>query len=75
MSSGVWNSVNQLSMVLLTSLDIYLMNVLIGAKAAGEYSMAKTLPNFIQSFVGVMVSVFIPQFTILYAQRKKEGSS
>lgn len=66
---------NQLSMVLLTSLDIYLMNVLIGAKAAGEYSMAKTLPNFIQSFVGVMVSVFIPQFTILYAQRKKEGSS
>lgn len=63
---------NQLSMVLLTSLDIYLMNVLIGAKAAGEYSMAKTLPNFIQSFVGVMVSVFIPQFTILYAQRKKK---
>lgn len=73
LSSGVWNSVNQLSMVLLTSLDIYLMNVLVGAKAAGEYSMAKTLPNFIQSFVGVMVSVFIPQFTILYAQKKKRA--
>lgn len=72
LSSGVWNSVNQLSIVLLTSLDIYLMNVLIGAKAAGEYSMAKTLPNFIQSFVGVMVSVFVPQFTILYAQKKKK---
>lgn len=72
LSSGVWNSVNQLSIVLLTSLDIYLMNVLISAKAAGEYSMAKTLPNFIQSFVGVMVSVFVPQFTILYAQKKKK---
>lgn len=71
LSSGVWNSVNQLSLVLLTSLDIYLMNVLIGATAAGEYSVAKTLPNFIQSFVGTMVSVFVPQFTILYAQKKK----
>lgn len=72
LSSGIWNSVNQLSIALLTSLDIYLMNVLISAQAAGEYSIVKLLPNFIQSFVGVMVSVFIPEFTMLYAQRKKK---
>lgn len=73
LSSGVWNSVNQLSLVLLTSLDIYLMNILVSPKAAGIYSIAKTLPSFIQSLVGVLVSVFVPQFTILYAKKEKNA--
>ncbi|RGP01735.1 lipopolysaccharide biosynthesis protein [Bifidobacterium pseudocatenulatum] len=72
LSSGIWNSVNQLSVVLLTTLDIYLVNIFIGAQAAGQYSLAKTLPNFLQSFVGTLVSVFIPEFTILYAQHRKK---
>ena len=71
LSSGVWNSVNQLSVVLLTTLDIYLANVFIGAQASGEYSIVKTVPNFIQSLVGVLVGVFIPQFTIHYARKEK----
>ncbi|WP_204468553.1 lipopolysaccharide biosynthesis protein [Bifidobacterium pullorum] len=71
LSAGVWNSVNQLSMVLLTTLDIYLANIFIGAQASGEYSLVKTVPNFIQSLVGVLVGVFIPQFTISYAKRQK----
>lgn len=70
-SSGVWNSVNELSMVLLTTLDLLLMNVFVGAQASGEYSLVKMLPTFIQSIVAVLVSVFIPQFTIYYA--KKQG--
>ena len=72
LSAGVWNSVNQLSMVLLTTLDIYLANVFVGAQASGEYSIVKTVPNFIQSLVGVLVGVFIPQFTISYAKRQKK---
>jgi len=72
LSSGVWNSINQLSTVLLTSLDLYLANIFISAQASGEYSLVKTVPNFIQSLVGVLVGVFIPQFTILYARKKKE---
>lgn len=71
LSSGVWNSVNQLSMVLLTTLDLYLANKLIGAEEGGLYSIAKTLPNLIQNIVSVLVGVFVPQFTILYAQHKK----
>lgn len=72
LSSGVWNSVNQLSMVLLTTLDIYLANIFINAQASGEYAIVKTVPNFIQSLVGVLVGVFIPQFTISYAKRQKK---
>lgn len=71
LSSGVWNSVNELSIVLLTTLDLLLMNMFVGAQAAGEYSLVKTLPTFIQQIVGVMVSVFIPQFTIYYAKRQQ----
>ncbi len=72
LSSGVWNSVNQLSIVLLTGLDLLIANMFIGVTAAGEYSIVKTVPNFIQQLVGMLVGVFIPQFTILYAQKKHE---
>lgn len=72
LSSGIWNSINQLSVVLLTTLDLYLANMMISAEASGLYSIAKTMPNFIQNIVGVMVGVFVPQFTILYAQGKKQ---
>lgn len=72
LSSGVWNSINQLSVVLLTTLDLYLANMMISAEASGLYSIAKTIPNFIQNIVSVMVGVFVPQFTILYAQGKMQ---
>lgn len=72
LSSGVWNSVNQLSLVLLTGLDLLIANIFVGAAASGEYSIVKTIPNFIQQLVGMLVGVFVPQFTILYAQKKHE---
>lgn len=71
LSSGVWNSVNQLSLVLLTNLDLLICNILIGASATGEYALVKTVPLFIQSLVGMLVGVFVPEFMILYAQHKK----
>jgi len=72
LTSGIWNSVNQLSLVLLTGLDLLIANIFVGATAAGEYSIVKTIPNFIQQLVGMLVGVFVPQFTILYAQKKHE---
>lgn len=72
LSSGIWNSVNQLSTTLLTTLDLLLANMLIGSSQSGIYSVAKTVPNFIQSIVSVLVSVFVPQFLILYARKEKE---
>ena len=72
LSSGIWNSVNQLSMVLLTGLDLLISNMFVGVSAAGEYSIVKTVPNFIQQLVGVLVGIFVPQFTILYAKKKHQ---
>ncbi|CUO77086.1 MATE family efflux transporter [Eubacterium sp. am_0171] len=72
---GVWNSINQLSVVLLTSLDLLIANVCLGATAGGQFSIAKNIPTLIQSLVGVLVSIFIPEFTILYAKNEKEKLS
>lgn len=72
LSSGIWNSVNQLSVVLLTTLDLFLANLLAGADASGEYAIVKTIPNLIQSIVSTLVGVFVPQFTILYAKNKQK---
>ena len=72
LAAGIWNSINQLSTVLLTSLDILLANLFVGATASGQYAIAKIVPNFIQSLVAVLTSAFIPDITILYAERKRE---
>lgn len=69
-SSGIWNSFNQLSVVLMTQLDLLITNIFISASATGDYSVAKTIPILVQSFIGSIAAVFMPQFTILYAQNK-----
>lgn len=71
-SSGIWNSINQLSSVLLNTLDIMIANIFIDAVASGEYAIVKTIPNFIQSFVAMITMIFVPQFTILYAQKNEK---
>lgn len=72
LSSGIWNSINQLSSVLLSTLDLVLANVLVGAEESGVYAIAKTVPSFLQSLIAVVVAVFVPQFTILYAKKQKK---
>lgn len=72
LSSGIWNSVNELSTVLLTTLDLLLANLLAGSIASGSYSVAKTVPNFVQSIISVLVAVFVPQLTIYFAQKKQK---
>ena len=73
MGSSIWNSVDQLSFLLLSQLDLLISNIFIGVVAAADYSIAKMMPMLIQSLVSVLVGVFIPQFTILYAQEKGDA--
>lgn len=68
--SGIWNSVNQLSNLLLYQLDLLITNIFIGAAATGEYSLAKMMPTLILSFLASLSGSFYPKFNILYAQDK-----
>ena len=70
-SSGLWNSVNQLSNLLLNQLDLLIANVFIGAAAMGDYAVVKIFPNLIYSLLGTLSGTFTPHFNILYAKEKR----
>lgn len=72
LSTGVWNSLNQLSSTLLTGLDLLLANMFLGAVQSGEYALVKTVPNFILQLVIMVLSAFVPEFNILYAKNRKK---
>ncbi len=71
-SSGIWNSVNQLSNVLLTQLDLLISNIFISASITGDYALVKVIPNFMYSFLAVLSGSFTASFNILYAKGEFE---
>ena len=68
--SGIWNSINQLSNVLLQQFDLLITNIFIGVAATGDYSIAKTAPTLILNFLAMLSGTFAPHFNILYAKGK-----
>lgn len=66
--SSAWNSLDRLSFLLITQLDLLITNILIGVSDTADYSIAKMIPSIVQSFIVVMVGVFMPHFTVLYAK-------
>lgn len=71
--SGVWNSVNQLSNVLLQQLDLLIANVFISAAATGDLSIAKTAPMLILNLLAMLSGSFLPHFNILYAKGEQKS--
>lgn len=69
-TSGIWNSINSLSRILLTGLDLLIANLLVSPYSMGLLSIAKTIPTAIESLLATIGNVFTPQFTILYSQNK-----
>lgn len=70
--SGIWNSVNQLSNILLHHVDLFITNIFIGAAATGDYSLVKTAPTLILNFLAVLSGTFVSKFNILFAQNKMQ---
>lgn len=70
--SGIWNSVNQLSNVLLTHIDLLITNIFISAAATGDFALVKMAPNLIYTLLALLSGSFIPNFNILYAKKKTE---
>lgn len=66
--SGMWNSVNQLSNVLLQQVDLLIANIFIGASVTGDLSIAKTAPILILNLLGILSGSFLPHFNILFAK-------
>lgn len=73
LSSGIWNSITQLSQILTSGLDLLITNIFIGPTMMGYLSVAKTLPNVIFSFNSTIANVFSPNLMQLYAKGDSQG--
>ena len=71
-SSGIWLSLNNLSMVLVITLDLLLTNIFISASSTADLSIAKTVPSLLGSLGGMIATTFTPNFNILYAKDQHE---
>ena len=60
-----------MSNLLLYQLDLLITNIFISAAATGEYSLSKTMPSLVLSFLASLSGSFYPKFNILYAEGKK----
>lgn len=71
LASGIWMSLAQLSNVLLSSVDLLICNLTLGATAMGVLSLAKTIPHCLANLISSMAGVFTPHFTILYVKNDR----
>ena len=72
LKSGIWNSLNNLSTILLQGVDLLITNIFIDSASMGILSISKTVPTAIATLLSTISNVFLPQFTILYSKNKKE---
>ncbi len=73
LSLGIWNSFNNLSTILFTGFNVLLANIFLSPNLAGEFSVARTFPNFIIVLLATIVTVFAPKIYETYAHNDKEG--
>ena len=67
--SGIWNSINKISNVLSSSLDLLICNLFVSSIAMGTLAVSKTLPNQILAAFALLASILAPSLTISYAQK------
>ncbi len=70
-TTGIWNSVNQVNTILLNGLDLIMANVLVSSVLAGALSISKTIPNQFVTLIIMLANIFLPSLTIAYAHSDK----
>lgn len=69
-ASGMWNSFNQLSIVLLHGLDLLICNQMIGPMSMGYLSVAGTMPNAVSACVSSFGYIFTPQLLEHFSKKE-----
>ncbi len=73
LSSTSWNIVFSLGNMMLSGMTLLLMNMLYSANESGSLSIVQTVPTFINGVISLLVGIFFPVITVLYAKNDKEG--
>ncbi len=69
---GIWNSLNQLSSILINGLGLLITNIFISPTSMGYYSIAQMVPNYMQSLMYTLCDMFHPNLIASYAKGKNE---
>ncbi len=68
LSSGIWNSINNIGNLLNSGLDLLVCNKLLSGIVMGQVSIAKLIGRIMTTFTNVMVSAFQPKQLEAYAK-------
>ena len=71
--SGIWSSIAIAGSNLLTSLDLLVCNLMLGATPMGIISLSKSLPDIMTTFSETIRGTFGPELTIAYAKGDQEA--
>lgn len=73
LSSGIWNTVSCLGLILTNGVDLLVTNLFISATAMGTLSVAQTMPIFVNTLNETIANAFAPSLIIDYAQEKLDN--
>ncbi len=66
-SKGVWNTFNQISNMIMNGFDLLITNWFVNPVSMGLYSVAQTLPQYMQNLMYTLCDIPIPNLTVSYA--------
>lgn len=67
LSVGIWNSINQMTQMLMIGLDLIIANLFISVLSMNLLSYAKMIPTQMLSLISMVSGLFAPLMTIAYA--------
>lgn len=67
LSVGMWNSINQLTQLLMTGLDLIIANLFISVMSMNLLSYAKMIPTQMLVLISTVSGIFAPTMTMAYA--------
>ena len=71
-ATGVWVSITQFGTILLLSLDLLMVNLLLGALAAGKYAIPLQLATLLRQVFTMLGGLFTPTIMSLYGSGQRD---
>ncbi len=65
---GIWNTINQLASMIMNGFDLLVTNWFVNPISMGLYSVAQTLPQYMQNLMYTLCDISTPNLTVSYAK-------
>jgi len=69
---SIWILVNQVGVLLLGNIDLYLVNTLLGSRSTGEYAIIGQITSLFKTLITLVAGIISPVIMIYYANNELE---